>query len=96
MSDFHTLVKETKSRIWIFMEDKEGRPSYMSDQQLEAIVEELDKMDRIRDEKVFYPYYPKCIVDGWDYKDPLAKNCWISWIYMSGYNHMLLEANTTL
>ncbi|MCR5129524.1 MAG: hypothetical protein K6B69_15655 [Lachnospiraceae bacterium] len=73
MSDFHTLVKETKSRIWIFMEDKEGRPSYMSDQQLEAIVEELDKMDRIRDEKVFYPYYPKCIIDGWDYKDPLAK-----------------------
>ena len=73
MSDFHTLVKETKSRIRIFMEDKEGRPSYMSDQQLEAIVEELDKMDRIRDEKVFYPYYPKAIVDGWDYKDPLAK-----------------------
>ena len=55
------------------MEDKEGRPSYMSDQQLEAIVEELDKMDRIRDEKVFYPYYPKGIADSWDYKDPLAK-----------------------
>lgn len=73
MSDFHTLVKETKSRIWIFMEDKGCRPSYMSDQQLEAIVEELDKMDRIRDEKVFYPYYPKTIVDGWDYKDPLEK-----------------------
>ena len=73
MLDFHTLVKETKSRIRIFMEDKEGRPSYMSDQQLEAIVEELDKMDRIRDEKVFYPYYPKGIADSWDYKDPLAK-----------------------
>ena len=73
MSDFHTLVKETKSRIRIFMEDKEGRPSYMSDQQLEAMVEELDKMDRIRDEKVFYPYYPKGIADSWDYKDPLAK-----------------------
>lgn len=40
---------------------------------VELTVEELDKMDRIRDEKVFYPYYPKCIVDGWDYKAPLAK-----------------------
>ena len=26
-----------------------------------------------KDEKVFYPYYPKGIADSWDYKDPLAK-----------------------
>lgn len=73
MSDFHTIVKETKSKIRVLMDDKEGRPFYMSDQQLETIVEELDKMDRIRDRRVFYPYYPKGIADSWDYKDPLAK-----------------------
>ena len=73
MSDFHTLVEKTKSKIRSLMEDKEGRPGYMSDQQLEAIGIELDKMDRIRDKRVFCPYYPKVIIDGWDYKDPFAK-----------------------
>lgn len=48
-------------------------------------------MDRIRDKKVFYQYYPKVIADGWDYKDSLVKGYWISWIYMSDYDHMLLE-----
>lgn len=72
MSDFHNKIEEATKRIHTLIENKDSCPKYMSGQQLESILEELDNMDRIRDKKVFSPYYPKVIVDSWDYRDALA------------------------
>lgn len=45
----------------------------MSIKQLKMTVDELDKMDQIRDTKQFMPYYPKGINDCWEYNDKLGQ-----------------------
>ncbi len=72
MSDFHSRTEDIISEIQNLIDNRERRPSYMTDKQLELIKQELLKMDKVRDKNVFYPYYPKGIVDCWDYKDALA------------------------
>lgn len=72
MFDFHTRTENVICEIQALIDNKEGRPRYMSDDQLESIKRELREMDKVKDKKVFYPYYPKCIVDCWDFQDALG------------------------
>ena len=72
MSDFHARTEDIINEIQNLIGNIDRRPGYMSDKQLESIKQELLEMDKVRDKNVFYPYYPKGIVDCWDYKDALA------------------------
>lgn len=73
MERFHIMIAEARALIKSQMVNKNNRPDYMSDKQLYAILDELEKMDRIRNHNLFFPYYPKGIADSWEYTDPLAK-----------------------
>lgn len=44
----------------------------MSVEQLKMTVDELHKMNQIRDMKRFIPYYPRGIADSWDSNDNLV------------------------
>lgn len=72
MSLFHEMAEEAKKLVKERLADKENRPAYMLESQLNSILGELDKMEQIRNSGLFFPYYPKGIADGWDYADPLA------------------------
>lgn len=54
------------------IKNKDNGPDFILEKQLYLILEELDKMERIRDIHLFHPYYPKGIADSWDYLNPLA------------------------
>ena len=72
MKDFQSLVEETKVLVQKGIENKDNRPDYILEKQLYFILDELDKMERIRDIHLFHPFYPKGIADTWDYSNPLA------------------------
>lgn len=72
MANFHSMVEEVKALVENQIKNKENRPVYILDKQLYSILNELDKMDKIRNSDLFYPYYPKGITDSWDYSNPLA------------------------
>ena len=72
MKDFQSLVEETKVLVQKEIENKDTRPDYILEKQLYFILDELDKMERIRDIHLFHPFYPKGIADTWDYSNPLA------------------------
>ena len=73
MSDFHTRTQNLIKEIKTLIKDKDSRPRYMTESQLESIVDELCKMDYARNHEKFYPYYPRGIVDSWDYNDELGR-----------------------
>lgn len=72
MKSFQSMVEETRILVQAEIKNKENRPSYMLDKQLYTILEELDKMENIRNIQSFLPYYPKGITDCWDDSHPLA------------------------
>ena len=72
MTNFHTRTQNLIKEIKALIKDKDSRPRYMSDSQLESIVDELCKMDYARNSEKFYPYYPRGIADSWDYNDELG------------------------
>ena len=72
MLDFHAKTEDIINKIQKLIDNDEIRPKYMNEKQLESIKLELLEMDRVRDKNVFYPYYPKGVVDCWDYKVDLA------------------------
>lgn len=72
MDNFKQMVEETKKLVQEEIKNKDSRPYYMLDKQLFSILEELDKMEYIRNIDLFCPYYPKSIADCWDYQNPLA------------------------
>lgn len=71
MADFHSMVEEVRTLINAKLRDR-ARPQYMLERQLHAILDEIDKMDRIRDAGQFFPYYPKGISESWNCLDPLG------------------------
>ncbi len=70
--DFQSMIEEVRIHVQEEINNKDTRPGYMSEKQLCFILDELDKMERIRNINLFYPYYPKGISDGWDYSNPLT------------------------
>lgn len=73
MDQFHEIINEVKSLVENEILNKDTLPEYMSEKQLYFILDELKKMDRIRNSKLFFPYYPKGIVDDWDYSNQLTE-----------------------
>ncbi len=72
MTEFQAMMEETKALIEENLTNKDKRPSYMLEKQLAFIKTELNKMEQKRNFHVFYPYYPKGIIDSWDYSNSLA------------------------
>ena len=68
---FSIMVEETKALVQEKMQ-QDKLPDYTSRKQLHLILNELDKMEQIRSSHLFAPYYPRAIVDSWDFSDPLA------------------------
>lgn len=73
MDTFHELIQNTIKETEYYIDKYDIRPKYMTDKQLNMIIEELEKMDKIRNCEIFFPYYPKGVADCWDFEDPLAE-----------------------
>ena len=72
MSDFSMMIEEAKKEIMILLDNSDRLPWYTSIIQLQMIIRELEKMNEVRDKNMFFPYYPKVIVDCWDSNDELG------------------------
>lgn len=72
MSDFSMMIEEAKKEIMILLDNSDRLPWYTSISQLQMIIRELEKMNEVRDKNMFFPYYPKGIVDCWDSNDELG------------------------
>ena len=66
MSGFSMMIEEAKKDIIILMDNPKNLPWYMSSNQLEMTIKELEKMNEVRDKNMFFPYYPKGIAGCWD------------------------------
>lgn len=83
MDHFGEKIEHVKSDIRKMLEDSEKLPWYMSVRQLNMTIDELDKMNQLRDKNRFVPYYPKGIADCWAQKDRLGEELLeISDLYM--------------
>ena len=72
IENFQSMMEETKDLVRNKLESEEYRPDHIEEKQLYFILDELEKMEQIRNIQLFHPYYPHIIVDSWDYSDPLA------------------------
>lgn len=68
MSIFDDLVEEIQNDIRLLLNTPDKIPNYMTQKQLNAILDEISKMAYIKNPKKFYPYYPKGMADA----------CWIA------------------
>lgn len=75
MDHFGEKIEHVKSDIRKMLEDSEKLPWYMSVRQLNMTIDELDKMNQLRDKNRFVPYYPKGIADFGRKRIVLVKNC---------------------
>lgn len=73
MDHFGEKIEHVKSDIRKMLEDSEKLPWYMSVRQLNMTIDELDKMNQLRDKNRFVPYYPKGIADCWAQNDRLGE-----------------------
>lgn len=88
MDRFSKIIEDIKGKIREIISNPKKMPLYMSIEQLKMTVDELNKMDQIRDTKQFMPYYPKGINDCWDFNDELGKELLaVVDIYMKLYNY---------
>lgn len=72
MDTFSKKIENVKNIITQMIENSEKLPRYMSVEQLNMTVNELDKMNQIRNKNEYMPYYPRGIADSWDYNDNLG------------------------
>lgn len=72
MEKFQCMMEEVRALVKEKIENRDHRPDYMLEKQLYAILDELDQMEKIRNIRLFYPYYPKGIADCWDESNPLT------------------------
>ena len=72
MEDFSKKIEDVEAIIEKIISNPEELPWYMSVEQLKMIVNELNKMNQIRDKRQFMPYYPRGIADCWDFNDNLG------------------------
>lgn len=73
MEQFHEIINDVKSLVKNEILNKDTRPEYMSEKQLYFILDELEKMEQIQSSKLFFPYYPRGIVDSWDFSNQLTE-----------------------
>ena len=67
MDNFSKMVEGVKITIEKMKKTPAELPWYMSVEQLEMTLKELDNMNRIRDMRQFMPYYPRGIADSWEF-----------------------------
>ena len=72
MDNFSKMVEGVKLTIEKMKKTPAELPWYMSVEQLEMTLKELDNMNRIRDMRQFMPYYPRGIADSWEFDDKLG------------------------
>ena len=72
MDRFSKMIEDIKNDIGRMINNPSELPPYMTIGQLNMIINELDKMNELRDMKLFMPYYPKGIADCWDINDTLG------------------------
>ena len=72
MDTFSKKIENVKNIIAKMIENSEDLPRYMSVEQLNMTVNELDKMNQIRNKDEYMPYYPRGITDSWDFNDNLG------------------------
>ena len=73
MDHFGEKIEHVKSDIRKMLEDPEQLPWYMSVRQLNMTIDELNKMNQLRDKNRFVPYYPKGLADSWAKEDRLGE-----------------------
>lgn len=73
MTNFGSMLEEAKALVQDEINNPEKRPDYMSETQLYSILDELNKMGRIRNSQLFYPYYPRGIADSWPFSNQLGE-----------------------
>lgn len=72
MDNFSKMVEGVKITIEKMKKTPAELPWYMSVEQLEMTLKELDNMNQIRDMRQFMPYYPRGIADSWEFDDKLG------------------------
>ena len=72
MDNFSKMVEGVKITIEKMKKTPAELPWYMSVEQLEMTLKELDNMHQIRDMRQFMPYYPWGIADSWEFDDKLG------------------------
>lgn len=72
VDSFSKMIEDVEAIIEKMINNPEELPWYMSVEQLKRTVDELHKMNQIRDMKRFMPYYPRGIADSWDSNDNLG------------------------
>ena len=72
MDSFSKMIEDVEAIIEKMINNPKELPWYMSVEQLKMTVDELHKMNQIRDMKRFMPYYPRGIADSWDSNDNLG------------------------
>lgn len=72
MDNFSKIVEGVKITIEKMKKTPAELPWYMSVEQLEMTLKELDNMNQIRDMRQFMPYYPRGIADSWEFDDKLG------------------------
>ena len=72
MDNFSKMVEGVKITIEKMKKTPAELPWYMSVEQLEMTLKELDNMNQIRDMRQFMPYYPRGIADSWEFDDKMC------------------------
>ncbi|MCM1084180.1 MAG: hypothetical protein NC428_11985 [Clostridium sp.] len=72
MENFGSMLEEVKTLVQDEINNPSKRPDYISETQLYAILDELNKMGRIRNSRLFYPYYPRGLADSWSFSNQLG------------------------
>ena len=72
MDIFEQEILSIKDEIHKFLNDIDSIPQYMSQKQLIMTIDELEKMNQVRNPSKFMPYFPKGICDCWDDNDELG------------------------
>ncbi|MBQ9277443.1 MAG: hypothetical protein IJ224_02290 [Lachnospiraceae bacterium] len=72
MTRFEKMIFDIKEDIFYLINNPNKMPDYMEVDQLQQIIDELDKMSIVKNSEKYYPYYPKGIIDCcWDYNDKI-------------------------
>lgn len=69
---FDNLYNEIRIKLQNEIDEARIGDSKKSMQQLLTIMEEIQHMSEVRNDKAFLPSYPRFIIDSWDFTDPLG------------------------
>ena len=89
---FLTQMRRVQARVNQELALTEAGENSRDAQQLRLVQKELSQMELALDPKVFLPVYPRMIVDGWDFSDPLGEALTDVWELYKGLSSARKEA----